>query len=129
MWPRHIELAIGVWLLLSPFIFRHGERTGLWATDLVCGTAVIVLSLLAHWGKAFRAHLLELPFALWMMGFGWWGARASALGGYQNEILAGFLLAMFAIIPGDASLPPPKWRRFLAERNRGGGAAIQDLDG
>lgn len=115
MWARHMELALGLWLLTSPFVFRHAsDRSGLWAHDLLIGAAVVSLALATHWRPLRRAHLVLLPLAVWLMGAGWWAARGAGIhppAAYQNWILVGLLLAMFAIVPSRASRPPKPWRR------------------
>jgi hypothetical protein len=32
--------------------------------------------------------------------------------GYQNDLFVGLTLLLIAIIPNEASLPPPSWRRY-----------------
>lgn len=34
----------------------------------------------------------------------------------QNDIIVGWLLLMFAIIPNEANIPPRSWRKFSRER-------------
>jgi hypothetical protein len=41
---------------------------------------------------------------------GWMAARGEPTAAAQNHIVLGLLLAMFAIIPGEASAPPLPWR-------------------
>lgn len=111
MWARNIELALGLWLALSPFIFSHppGE-TGLWINDFTCAAIVVSLSVLTYWSPLRRAHLGELAVAVWLMALGWYTTRSGETPASQNHIVVGLLLAMFAIIPSRASLPPRGWR-------------------
>ena len=118
MWARDIEICIGIWLLISPFVFGHGDgEIGFWATDLACGTAVLALALLSYVRRLRRIHLAELAAALWLLGYGWWTAYSNdpPPPPSQNHVIVGILVAMFAIIPSHASEPPP---RIVAERSR-----------
>ena len=111
MWARHLELCLGLWLALSPFLFGHSpEARSLWATDLVCAAAVVAFSLLAHWKRLRWIYLLELVVAAWLIAFGRLFALSFAPAAAQNQILVGLLIAMLAIVPNEASLPPRGWR-------------------
>lgn len=48
MWARVVEVMIGCWLAMSPFIFRHpADQEALWANDLPCAFGVVALALLS----------------------------------------------------------------------------------
>jgi hypothetical protein len=104
---------LGVWLMISPFVFRHAAGdTFLWVNDLGCGLLVIVLSCLAFWGPARHARLATVGVALWLVARAYVAAGHPAAPALQNELLVGLLLAMFAIIPNEAGEPPRSWRPF-----------------
>jgi len=98
MWARQLELTLALWLLVSPFVFGHAGDSAAWATDLLCGYAVAILSLLPHWSPLRRAHLLNLPIACWLILFGALRAPAPAA---RNEVIVGVALAALALIPAD----------------------------
>ena len=111
MWSRVVEFMLACWLAVSPFIFQHPEDAiALWMSDFACATAVATLALLSYWRPTRHAHLLIVPIALWMIGFGRFGDSAPLLAGLQNNIAVGLLLLMFAIIPNHATRPPESWR-------------------
>lgn len=113
MWPRDLEFSLGAWLLLSPFVFGHADAaSGLWATDLVCGTLVVAAALLAYWPRLRYIHLGQLLPALWLIVCGWLGSRDGFAPGYQNEMVVGLLVAMIAIVPSETDQPPAGWRRW-----------------
>ncbi len=119
MWARTVELMLGLWLLISPFVFGHArEDVRGWTLDLACGAAIVVLAALGHWRKTRRAHLGQLVIALFLIGHGWWYAGPPA---EANRLTAGLLLAMLAVVPPDATEPPARWREHEArsrERER-----------
>jgi hypothetical protein len=119
MWARVIELMLGVWLLLSPFIFRETAAVGDFrSTDISTGSAVILLSLLSFWKPLRRSHLGTGVLALWLVVWAWFAAARPGPPAAQNEIVIGLVLLMLAIVPNEASLPPDPWRRL----ERSGGA-------
>lgn len=114
MWARQAEVVLGLWLWISPFVFAHDpQRIGLWIHDFGCGALLVVIPLLAHWRPLHRAYLALLPVAAWLIGLGWWQTWGSGIHpdpAYQNWIMVGLLLAMFAVVPSDASRPPTTWQ-------------------
>lgn len=119
MWARVIEVMLGCWLAMSPFIFRHpAEDKVLWSNDLISATAVIVLSVVSFWPPLRFAHVANSAIALWLIAFGFWASPYPTPPALQNDIAVGLLLLMFAIVPNEAARPPRPWRDFLArERN------------
>ena len=110
MWARVVEVMLGLWLVISPFIFGHAatDRT-LWINDLGCGFLIVTLALLSFWCPLRYAHLGIGVVGLWLIVFGFQSLHPAPPAS-QNHILMGLLLMMFAIIPNDADLPPRSWR-------------------
>jgi hypothetical protein len=112
MWPRVIELMLGVWLLVSPFVFRDTARAAEYVVnDAVSGAVVVLLSLLAFWRPLRRANLATLAMGLWLASYGYFSAPRPGPPGAQNDLVIGLLLLLFAIIPTDANRPPDTWAR------------------
>lgn len=93
---RQLELTLALWLLVSPFVFGHAGDTVAWATDLLCGYAVAILSLLPRWAALRRAHLLNIPIACWLLLVGALRAPAPAA---LNELVVGAALGAVALVP------------------------------
>jgi len=124
MWGRIVEIMLGLWLLLSPFLFGHypGDRA-LWISDMTCGFATVLLAMVSFWWlpvlRFLRyAHLLILAVAGWLLVFGYIHGGHPAAPGYQNDIFVGLTLLLIAIIPNEASLPPPAWRRYYQRQGK-----------
>lgn len=119
MWARVVEVMLGCWLAVSPFVFRHSaDERWLWTNDFACAFAVVALALLSYWPPLKHAHLATGAVALWLMGFGYFASPHPLAPALQNDLLVGLLLAMFAIIPNEANLPPQAWREFYAGEDR-----------
>lgn len=122
MWGRIAEIILGLWLLLSPLIWGHyPSEPALWRSDVISGAAVIGLAVLSFWpfrllGFLRYAHVMSLLIACWVVGFGYFYGGHPAAPGYQNDILTGLTLPLFAIIPNHAIRPPISWRRYYQQQ-------------
>jgi Zn-dependent protease len=113
MWARVVEVMLGCWLVVSPFVFRHPvQNRAWWINDLACAAAIITLALLSYWQPMRHAHLAITVIALWLIGFGYFSAHHPLPPALQNNLLLGLLLVMFAIIPNNATQPPEAWQEF-----------------
>ena len=118
MWARIVEVMLGCWLAVSPFIFRHSpEDRALWFSDLLSATVVIVLALVSFWPPLRFAHIAILAVALWLIAFGFWAFPYPTPPALQNNVVIGLLLLMFAIVPNEANRPPRPWRDFMAKQS------------
>ncbi len=119
MWARDVEIMIGCWLAMSPFIFGHPHtHSGWWASDLVAALVVIVLAGISYWRPARLAHLGQLLVACWLIGFAYsqsWGLETGAPAAMQNLMAVGLLLLMFGLVPNEAPVSPLSRRRDRAE--------------
>ena len=121
MWPRVVEVMLGCWIAISPFVFRHPyDETALWANDWICASLVVLFALLSYWPPLRRAHLATIVVALWMIGFGWMHERPVPPA-YQNEIFTGLIILMTCIIPSHATEPPPGWLAWYERKGAEGG--------
>ncbi len=110
MWSRVVEVMLGCWLMISPFVFHHpSSATALWTNDLSCGAAVAAFALLSYVRQTHHAHLLSIIVAVWLIAFAYWQGFGSASPASQNHAIIGLLLGMFAVIPNNAGLPAAEW--------------------
>lgn len=112
MWPRNVELMLGLWLAASPFVFGHDSaEPAYWYADFTAAAIVVACSLLSYWEPTRYAHVGTALVGLGLIGFGF-VIPAPAPAAAQNEIIAGLVLAMLAVIPNEASEPPRQWREI-----------------
>ena len=107
MWPRVSEVALGCWLLLTPFVFRGTEALGNYAVNaVVSGSVVILASLLSFWDRTRFGHLVTLVVSLWLATHGYFWADRPGPPAAQNELTVGLLLLLFAVLPNEINDPP-----------------------
>ena len=108
MWARVLEIAAGVWLGLSPFIFgvQH-DLVALW-TDLGIALVIFIFSGLSFWGPTRYAYLLNFAVAVALCCYGRFANTPPTVID-QNHIATGIFLLMVALVPNDSSLPPQEW--------------------
>ena len=116
MWPRVVELMLGIWLTLTPFIYRL-ENPSPFQLEVVVGVLVIVLSCLSFWRPTAWAHVVTFIVALGLGLFAWTWFERPGPPLAQNDILVALLLASFAILPNEVFLPPRAWRDFVSRRD------------
>lgn len=119
MWPRVLEMALACWLAISPFVFDYdeGERL-LWRLSFSASAAVFTLSALSTWSPTKRAHLGSLAVAAVLCFVGYFAVdERPGPPAYQNLIVTGLLIAMFAVLPRSVTLPPAAWRRHWQTRH------------
>jgi hypothetical protein len=112
MWARVAEMMLGLWLAISPLVFRGTPGVERFvALDLATGAAVVAFSLASFWRRTQLAHLATaaLAVALGVQAYVTWERPGPPAA--QNEIIVAMLLLLFAIIPNESSEPPRPWRR------------------
>lgn len=118
MWARVVEVMLGCWLAVSPFVFRHSaEDRMLWFSDLLSALVVMVLALSSFWRPLRYAHLGIVAVGLWLIVVGY-VAPYPTPPAFQNDIAVGLLLLIFAIVPNNAAQPPKPWREFYESGGR-----------
>lgn len=113
MWARVVEFMLGCWLLCSPFIFQ-GENRGdhvHYLIDFALGGTVMTLALLAHWEPTRYAHVGTLLLSAAMFLVPRFTLSPEIPPAAQNFMMIGLLLAMFALVPNEATRPPRAWRK------------------
>lgn len=115
MWARDVEIMIGCWLAMSPFIFGHpSTENAWWVNDFATAFAVVCFAGCSYWKRMRYAHLGQLLVGVWLIGFAYYhgfGIEAGAPAAMQNSASVGLLLLMFGLVPSYASQPPESWQR------------------
>ncbi|WP_437478586.1 hypothetical protein WME75_30570 [Sorangium sp. So ce1014] len=89
---RGINIALGVWLVISAFLWRHsqGQFTNTWVVGALC----VLFAVLAIWAP--RARYLNAILALWLFVSTWWIPALSAGTVWNNALVAiGLLIVSF----------------------------------
>lgn len=116
MWARLAEIALIIWLAVSPWIL--GATTSQAVNDVACAAVVLLLDIVSIASRRLRyAHLAIIPVGIWLVLFGLLISSSLGTAAAQNEMLVGIGLAMFAVIPTHATRLPPGWARFYDNRS------------
>ena len=114
MWPRLIELLMGLWLCVSPFVFDASSSDSLLtANGLACGAIVVAASALSYWERTRHARVATALVGLWLLAFSYATAGRPADLELQNLFVTGLLLLLFVVVPNEANRPPRTWREFV----------------
>lgn len=109
MWGRVLELNAGIWLALSPFIFKLEPGSQFWFQEIYAAL-IFLFSSLSFYPKLRLAYLSNFLLALIMVLVARFLGEHPPTPIQQNNIYVGFYLALIALIPNWASVPPPAWR-------------------
>jgi hypothetical protein len=114
MWPRIAELLISAWLAASPWIVPSpaGADPIVRTNALVCAALIALFALLSFRAPWEKAHLLSLPVAVWLVAIAFLQPNPPPPAPFQNFVVTGLTLLLFAILPTRASEPPRAWREF-----------------
>jgi hypothetical protein len=105
MWARGLSFVVGVWLMLSVWIFPHGTAQGL--NTVLCGGAAMLLSVLAMGWPPVR--YLNALLGVWLiasLGI----LPGTGLGLFWSSLLSGLLMIAVAL----TEAPPERGRRAVA---------------
>jgi len=77
MWPRFINIIIGMWLMAAPALLRYGSA----ATDNghIIGPVLATFSAIAIWEATRNVRLWNYPLGIWLLIAPW-------ILGYDNTI-------------------------------------------
>lgn len=114
MWGRVVEMMTGVWLLVSPFVFRAQQDPYLLWGDVAVAVVIFTLSGLSYWHPTRHAHWLLVGVAIGLVLVGRFATSVPPSPAQQNHIFVGLFLLMMAIIPNQASLPPASWQERVS---------------
>ncbi|PIS03403.1 MAG: hypothetical protein COT85_00380 [Chlamydiae bacterium CG10_big_fil_rev_8_21_14_0_10_42_34] len=108
MWARIIEIFIGIWLIISHFLFQTSGFD-----DLIAGGFIILFASLSFVDRLNKMHLCHIFPTGWLLYLSYSYPTPYLPFFMQNYILSALNVLMFAIIPSHASDHPRPWKKFL----------------
>ena len=108
MWARICECVLGIWLILSYFIFSIGS--------IGAALFIFLFAALSFIDKLNKMHLLQVFPAAYLLYTAYSYPTPFLPFGLQNYIFIALFLLMFAIIPSHASDHPRPWKWFLRKK-------------
>jgi hypothetical protein len=113
-----MELFLGCWLVISPWVFGHAGLSDRMWNDVAAGLGVIAFSIASFWRPVSWAHYVTGIASLWLICFGYFASPRPGPPAAQNEIVTGILLSILFFLPNEASLPPESWRETFGDGPR-----------
>lgn len=111
MWARISELILAGWLLISLFLFSHGDHLLGW-TDFATPFAIALLAALSFVNRLNKMHLLQSIPAGLLLYVSYSYPTPWLPFGLQNYILTALFLLVFMVIPSHAFDAPRPWKKF-----------------
>ncbi|HZP59093.1 MAG TPA: SPW repeat protein [Opitutaceae bacterium] len=101
-WASGINLFLGVWLFISPWIITYVAAESRW-NDLIVGAAVVLFSWirLVNRGRAGVPSWINLLLGLWLI-FAPFVMHYVSNGQRWNSVVVGVIVAVLAITSGAA---------------------------
>lgn len=119
MWARIVEVMLGCWLAVSPFIFSYApDAYDLWWTSLIGAVVIWTFALASYWPKLWKVHLMNAAVGAGLVALAFLQPDPPPAPAYQNYAVLGLLLIMFGIIPSRATEPPKAWQRYYEANPR-----------
>jgi len=104
-------MLLGLWLLVAPWILNYGDSGTVRTVNIAAAIGILLLDILSVTLYKRYAYLAVLGIALGLLVHAYFAMPQEAAG-TENNIIVALLLLMFAILPTEATLPPPSWRKF-----------------
>ena len=98
-WPRWAELALGLWLMTSPFLLPGSHDVQWRISGLIVGAAVVACSSLSFLPSCNKLHFANLVLAVFLAGLLLLTSPRPAPADVQNQLLTALVLINFAVIP------------------------------
>jgi hypothetical protein len=111
MWARWIELGLGIWLLLCPWILPShagGERFA------ILGLLTIVASIVSVFRPGGWIHWIVPAAGVALITISVLTAPHPLPPLLQNNVIVGLTLLMLGVVPDRAFEPPRRWRELEA---------------
>ncbi|WP_437964890.1 hypothetical protein WMF04_35200 [Sorangium sp. So ce260] len=96
---RGINIALGVWLFISAFLWRHsqGQFTNTWVVGALCA----LFAVLAIWAP--RARYLNAILAIWLFVSAWSITALSAATVWNNALVA-IAILIVSLVPTEVAV-------------------------
>jgi hypothetical protein len=89
-----VNILLGVWLAVSPFVLRFSRNSALW-NNIVLGIALVLVAFVSEWGDGALQGLV-VPLGIWIF------ASPFVLGFSKAAFLANNVSMAFAVIAAGA---------------------------
>lgn len=96
-WQDPLNVLMGAWLVLSPWILRYQDQTTPWINGIVIGLALIAASLGATFMPRAWEDWTEGVLGLWMIVSPWVLAFSMHMDATRNAVASGVVILVLAL--------------------------------
>ncbi len=97
MWPRFINIGVGIWLMAAPALLSYGGKAAI--NDRIVGPVAITFATTAIWESTRGARWVNVALGVWLLLAPWilmYGPTSPKI----SNTIAGVLLISFGLIRG-----------------------------
>ncbi|HZZ99712.1 MAG TPA: SPW repeat protein [Candidatus Paceibacterota bacterium] len=106
-----INVAIGIWLILAPFVLAYAAGLVAIRNDIIVGAIVLVLSLIGLAARNIGLRWVNILLGIWLLFAPFVLGYASYGAAFWNDIIFGVLVIIFSSIgAASATMPHPQPR-------------------
>jgi hypothetical protein len=109
MWPRYLEMVIGVWWIIAP-LFTTSRIAA--EHHIFFGLMMLGAASISFWGPFRKSHLLNAAIALAILIEIFYLYPFLPPIPVQMDLFSAWVLSMLALLPNHAFDPPDSWQRF-----------------
>jgi general stress protein CsbA len=97
MWPRIVNVILGVWLMAAPAILNYGDPAQ--TNDRIVGPIAAAFAVIAIWEVTRSVRWVNTMLGLWLLVAPWiLGYDSSAA--ILNSLVAGAIMALVSMVRG-----------------------------
>lgn len=96
-WQDWVQLALGAWLFVSPWVLGYTKIAGAAANAYLIGAALVVFAIIALYAPKVWEEWISLVLGLWLIISPWFMGFSQANGATQNALLVGIASIVLAI--------------------------------
>jgi hypothetical protein len=105
VWARWLNVILGAWLIISPWVVGPGDPAATWNT-LIVGVVILLVALFAFRSADSTPSWLNVVLAVWLIIAPWVLGFSSAVGATANSVVLGVIVGLLSLTASLAEAAP-----------------------